>query len=139
MLENKSTQDNISLFSVGHFNEKETWSVGSDKFLDLSTGHLFNFLQEEADLSDVSIGPNPLPELAHLVIGLESVGHQHKDFVSHCVLNMMMGGGGSFSAGGPGKGMYTRLYTNVLNRQVTWDFNILLFLLSVLTQKKVFF
>lgn len=66
----------------------------------------------------MSIGPNPLPELAHIVIGLESVGHQHKDFVSHCVLNMMMGGGGSFSAGGPGKGMYTRLYTNVLNRQV---------------------
>jgi processing peptidase subunit alpha len=29
---------------------------------------------------------------------------------------MMMGGGGSFSAGGPGKGMYTRLYLNVLNR-----------------------
>lgn len=76
------------------------------------------YLQEEADLSDVSIGPNPLPELAHIVIGLESVGHQHKDFVTHCVLNMMMGGGGSFSAGGPGKGMYTRLYTNVLNRYV---------------------
>ncbi|XP_045104172.1 mitochondrial-processing peptidase subunit alpha-like [Portunus trituberculatus] len=73
-------------------------------------------IKEEADLSDVSIGPNPLPELAHIVIGLESVGHQHKDFVTHCVLNMMMGGGGSFSAGGPGKGMYTRLYTNVLNR-----------------------
>lgn len=31
-------------------------------------------------------------------------------------MNMLMGGGGSFSAGGPGKGMYTRLYTNVLNR-----------------------
>ena len=28
-----------------------------------------------------------------------------------------MGGGGSFSAGGPEKGMYTRLYTNVLNRK----------------------
>eukprot|EP00962_Isochrysis_galbana_P053823 scaffold25318_cov117-Isochrysis_galbana.AAC.3 len=28
----------------------------------------------------------------------------------------MMGGGASFSAGGPGKGMYTRLYTNILNR-----------------------
>jgi processing peptidase subunit alpha len=27
-----------------------------------------------------------------------------------------MGGGSSFSAGGPGKGMYTRLYQNVLNR-----------------------
>ncbi len=31
-------------------------------------------------------------------------------------MNMLMGGGGSFSAGGPGKGMYTRLYTSVLNR-----------------------
>jgi len=29
---------------------------------------------------------------------------------------MMMGGGGSFSAGGPGKGMYSRLYSNVLNK-----------------------
>jgi len=28
----------------------------------------------------------------------------------------MMGGGASFSAGGPGKGMYTRLYQNILNR-----------------------
>ena len=28
----------------------------------------------------------------------------------------MRGGGTSFSAGGPGKGMYTRLYQNILNR-----------------------
>eukprot|EP00494_Astrolonche_serrata_P026942 UN27205 len=33
-----------------------------------------------------------------------------------CVLNMIMGGGGSFSAGGPGKGMYTRLYQDCLSR-----------------------
>lgn len=57
-----------------------------------------------------------LPELSHVVIGLEGCSHQDKDFVPACVLNIMMGGGGSFSAGGPGKGMYTRLYTNVLNR-----------------------
>ncbi|XP_071442365.1 mitochondrial-processing peptidase subunit alpha [Hetaerina americana] len=63
-----------------------------------------------------------LPELAHIVIGLEAVGHQHQDFIPACVLNMVMGGGGSFSAGGPGKGMYTRLYTNVLNRH-HWMFN----------------
>jgi len=71
---------------------------------------------EERDMSAVSLGPNPFPELGHVVIGLESVGHQHPDFIPFCVLNMMMGGGGSFSAGGPGKGMYTRLYTHVLNR-----------------------
>lgn len=33
----------------------------------------------------------------------------------------VLGGGGSFSAGGPGKGMYSRLYTNVLN-QSHWMF-----------------
>ncbi|KAJ0977439.1 hypothetical protein J5N97_012913 [Dioscorea zingiberensis] len=31
------------------------------------------------------------------------------------ILQMLMGGGGSFSAGGPGKGMYSRLYRRVLN------------------------
>jgi processing peptidase subunit alpha len=71
----------------------------------------------EKDLSNVSLGPTPIPELVHFVLGLESFSHQDlTDFIPICVLNMMMGGGGSFSAGGPGKGMYTRLYTNVLNR-----------------------
>jgi processing peptidase subunit alpha len=71
----------------------------------------------EKDLSHVSIGTSPMPELAHFVLGLNSSPHQDlDDFIPTCVLNMLMGGGGSFSAGGPGKGMYTRLYTNVLNR-----------------------
>jgi len=73
-------------------------------------------IQVEKDLSDVSLGPTPMPELAHFVLGVESCSHQHDDFIAVCVLSMLMGGGGSFSAGGPGKGMYTRLYTNVLNR-----------------------
>jgi processing peptidase subunit alpha len=69
---------------------------------------------EECDIPIyASVG---LPELAHVVIGLEGCSHQDDDFIAACVLNIMMGGGGSFSAGGPGKGMYTRLYTNVLNR-----------------------
>uniref|UniRef100_A0A673XYF5 Alpha-MPP n=1 Tax=Salmo trutta TaxID=8032 RepID=A0A673XYF5_SALTR len=45
-----------------------------------------------------------------------------EDFIPFAVLNMMMGGGGSFSAGGPGKGMFTRLYLNVLNRH-HWMYN----------------
>lgn len=35
---------------------------------------------------------------------------------------MLMGGGGSFSAGGPGKGMYSQLYLNVLN-QYHWVYH----------------
>ena len=73
------------------------------------------YVLEECNVP-VYAGPSGLPELSHVVIGLEGCSHQDPDFVAMCVLNMMMGGGGSFSAGGPGKGMYTRLYTNVLNR-----------------------
>jgi len=64
----------------------------------------------------INPGPTPLPELAHLSIGLKSCHYEDPDFFAFTVLNTMMGGGGSFSAGGPGKGMYSRLYLNVLNR-----------------------
>lgn len=89
---------------------KNEYSV--DKSIAQYTG---GYILEECTVP-VYAGPSGLPELSHVVIGLEGCSHQDPDFVAMCVLNMMMGGGGSFSAGGPGKGMYTRLYTNVLNR-----------------------
>ncbi|XP_032722093.1 mitochondrial-processing peptidase subunit alpha isoform X2 [Lontra canadensis] len=76
----------------------------------------------ERDMSNVSLGPAPFPELTHIMIGLESCSFLEDDFIPFAVLNMMMGGGGSFSAGGPGKGMFTRLYLNVLNRH-HWMYN----------------
>ncbi|XP_019612332.2 mitochondrial-processing peptidase subunit alpha [Rhinolophus sinicus] len=76
----------------------------------------------ERDMSNVSPGPAPFPELTHIMIGLESCSFLEGDFIPFAVLNMMMGGGGSFSAGGPGKGMFTRLYLNVLNRH-HWMYN----------------
>jgi mitochondrial-processing peptidase subunit alpha len=42
--------------------------------------------------------------------------HAATDLVTTCVLQTLLGGGNSFSAGGPGKGMYSRLYREVLNR-----------------------
>ena len=45
------------------------------------------------------------------------VGGWHSDdLVAICVLQTLLGGGNSFSAGGPGKGMYSRLYRRILNR-----------------------
>lgn len=71
----------------------------------------------EDDLSNVSLGPTPLPNLVHFQLGFEVCSHLDlEEFVVVCVMNMLMGGGGSFSAGGPGKGMFTRLFTNVLNQ-----------------------
>ncbi|GFS56209.1 mitochondrial-processing peptidase subunit alpha [Trichonephila clavipes] len=92
-----------------------------DNSLSQYTGGL---VKMEKDMASISFGPSPMPELAYFTLGLESCSHQHSDFISFCVLNTLMGGGGSFSAGGPGKGMYTRLYTNVLNRFNYFEQNI---------------
>ncbi|XP_051131427.1 mitochondrial-processing peptidase subunit alpha-like [Andrographis paniculata] len=55
--------------------------------------------------------------ITHFALAFELPGGwiQEKDAVTLTVLQMLMGGGGSFSAGGPGKGMYSRLYLRVLN------------------------
>lgn len=50
-----------------------------------------------------------------LAFGLPGGWLEVKDAMTLTVLQMLMGGGGSFSAGGPGKGMYSRLYLRVLN------------------------
>merc|ERR1719420_2449500 len=58
--------------------------------------------------------PNPL---CHMMLGWEVKGGWNGQMLAAVtVLQMFLGGGGSFSTGGPGKGMHTRLYTEVLNR-----------------------
>jgi len=54
--------------------------------------------------------------LLHVALAFEGPSMHDPDLVPMCVLQMLMGGGLSFSAGGPGKGMYSRLYERVLNR-----------------------
>lgn len=69
---------------------------------------------------ETCIPPGPvfggLPELYHIQIGFEGLPIDHPDIYALATLQTLLGGGGSFSAGGPGKGMYSRLYTHVLNQ-----------------------
>ncbi|XP_008795498.2 mitochondrial-processing peptidase subunit alpha-like isoform X2 [Phoenix dactylifera] len=53
----------------------------------------------------------------HVALAFEVPGgwHQEQEAITLTVLQMLMGGGGSFSTGGPGKGMYSRLYLRILN------------------------
>lgn len=61
--------------------------------------------------------PNPaLPRLSHIHLAFEALPISSEDIYALATLQTLLGGGGSFSAGGPGKGMYSRLYTNVLNQ-----------------------
>jgi mitochondrial-processing peptidase subunit alpha len=54
--------------------------------------------------------------MTRIGIALEIGGWSSDDLVPACVLQTLLGGGSSFSAGGPGKGMYSRLYRQILNR-----------------------
>lgn len=102
----------------------------SNDFFDESVAqYTGGIIKKEKDLSNVGLAINPFPTLAHFVLGLESCSYKDPDFVPFCVLNSLLGGGGSFSAGGPGKGMYTRLYLNVLN-QYYWMYNAISFNLA---------
>lgn len=107
----------VDMKPTWHTEDNDQFQPKVDKSIAQYTGGL------EQEECEIPLYPgSDLPELSHVVIGLQSCSHGDEDFVATCVLNMMMGGGGSFSAGGPGKGMYTRLYTNVLNRY-HWMFN----------------
>jgi len=54
-------------------------------------------------------------EFNHLYLAFEGVGIHDDDVYALATMQVLLGGGGSFSAGGPGKGMYSRLYTHILN------------------------
>ncbi|KAJ1981511.1 Mitochondrial-processing peptidase subunit alpha [Dimargaris xerosporica] len=59
---------------------------------------------------------DPTATFSHLHLGFEAPGMSTPAIYALAVLQILLGGGDSFSAGGPGKGMYSRLYTQVLNR-----------------------
>jgi len=81
----------------------------------------------ESSLLDLQLAPNSsyigghkfihdtTGEFDHLYIGYEGVPIHDEDIYTLATMQVLLGGGGSFSAGGPGKGMYSRLYTHILN------------------------
>lgn len=90
----------------------------------------FGSIKKQADVS-IETGPSKAPycggmlhwsveddstPLCNLSVALNTPASNIKANISLAVLQMLLGGGGSFSAGGPGKGMYSRLYTQLLNR-----------------------
>ncbi|KAI0003874.1 mitochondrial processing peptidase [Russula compacta] len=64
---------------------------------------------------------DPESEFNHIYIGFEGVGIHDDDIYELATMQVLLGGGGSFSAGGPGKGMYSRLYTHILNHHAAID------------------
>jgi processing peptidase subunit alpha len=120
-------QELIDMTNMYFNHSQATWNVEnipakSDTAEAIKAIYTPSMIKEEKDFGQFNAGPLPVPNLAHISLGLESISHKDPDFITACVLNIVMGGGGSFSAGGPGKGMYSRLYMNVLN-QYHWIYN----------------
>ena len=86
-----------------------------------SASSAVNALRKEALVPNKYVGgcrlvDVPNLDFVHVGLGFETGGWHDDDLVPACVLVALLGGGDSFSAGGPGKGMYSRLYREVLNR-----------------------
>ncbi|KPA84334.1 putative mitochondrial mitochondrial processing peptidase alpha subunit [Leptomonas pyrrhocoris] len=55
--------------------------------------------------------------LSHMGMFFQGIPMAHPDYYTFSVIQTLLGGGTSFSSGGPGKGMHTKLFREVLNRE----------------------
>jgi len=110
--------------SSSSFMIPSTYTGGSTHLLlhptHFSTSHVYPHPHHH----DSSITPPPAASsslmqdtFTRVALSFPTGGWYHTtDLVPACVLQTLLGGGNSFSAGGPGKGMYSRLYREILNR-----------------------
>ncbi len=71
------------------------------------------------------MGPNPLPDLTHVGLALESCSYLHDDFFVYAVMNSYMGGGGSFQLEDLVK-VCTLTYTRMSSLRITGSIQLLL-------------
>ncbi len=103
-----SAPDLASVVADGEAPSAETWEALAHAPARYTGGELY---LDKPDL-----------EFTHLYIGYEGLSIHDPDIYALATLQVLLGGGGSFSAGGPGKGMYSRLYRTVLNQYRQVDF-----------------
>jgi len=102
--------------------------IAHDELVDIASRNFGHLQQRQHDTSSNLVIPSVYrggeckvrcktkEGFTHVAIGLPVGGWLSEDLVPACVLQTLLGGGASFSVGGPGKGMYSRLYRQVLNK-----------------------
>mmetsp|Transcript_66940 Transcript_66940/g.160307 ORF Transcript_66940/g.160307 Transcript_66940/m.160307 type:complete len:564 (-) Transcript_66940:48-1739(-) len=127
------TPENLQRFVADHCSPERLIIVGvNTDFDELCKWTVRCFAEHQAQASATASGrPHILPAaytggdhrvqrdgpLLDVMLGWEvEGGWSSSSLAAVTVLQMFLGGGGSFSTGGPGKGMHTRLYTDILNR-----------------------
>ena len=127
--------NSLSASTLRHFLETNLWNnpkeiviagagIGHDELVDIAKYHFGGLQQLTSPQSVISMYRGgeckfdvpTTDEMTRVGVAVEVGGWHSDDLVPGCVLQTLLGGGNSFSAGGPGKGMYSRLYRQVLNR-----------------------
>ena len=111
-------------FYVGENSFITAAGIGHDYFVDLVSDRFKNLPRGVASKIEKSVFVGGLiaeerilkEPVIKVAMAFEFGGWRDPALVPACVLQQLLGGGSSFSAGGPGKGMYTRLYREVLNQ-----------------------
>ena len=106
-------------FSEAHFPSSSTLSSTAPSSSSLiSPSSPFSLRESSKYVGGLIMNQRELkePYFIKIAVAFETCGLHSDDVVPVCVLQQLLGGGSSFSAGGPGKGMYTRLYRELLNR-----------------------
>jgi len=103
----------------GHLEPNKSTSIDEESSSDYIGGEHRLTIPPRKQLEGQEILPNVIDKdnFTRIALAYEIPhGWNNKDLVPICVLQTLLGGGSSFSAGGPGKGMYSRLYREILNR-----------------------
>lgn len=107
--------DNMVLAGSG-VDHQTLVALANKFFADIPKGEAPTHLEPVVYTGGIQTIENPDSMFSYAALAFPTGGWHHEDLVPVCVLHTLLGGGDSFSAGGPGKGMYSRLYTSVLNR-----------------------
>ena len=125
-LDNITTESLINHTAKFHTSDRMVVSaVGVEhaELVDLANEYLGNVPASSSPVETVAptytggiqLAPGGADGLTHFSFGFQAPSWNDADVIPLLVLQTLMGGGGAFSAGGPGKGMMTRVYRNVLN------------------------
>lgn len=103
--------------------EKHFSSIPSNTFKTISNSyHLCSggplYVQDQSFLHTIGLEEaNPYPNHINFMLAFPVCPSWHiQDIFPSAVGMSLLGGGSSFSSGGPGKGLYSRLYTRLLNQ-----------------------
>lgn len=125
------TAERMVIGAVGVPNHKEFVQLCEEKFgdvrrqKDLTTPPRPSFdnnpVKNSWVGSDMRVNDETHDGLTHVILGMNAPSLSQDSVVVANVLQSLLGGGSSFSSGGPGKGMYTRFYQNVLCKSDSVD------------------